>query len=77
MTLASGWEVLTPVGFAAPVHEGQHSVGYFVQHRDGREGFLKAIDLSDVYQAPNVMLELQLVSAQFNFEVKQIGRAHV
>lgn len=70
MTLASGWEVLTPVGSAAPVHEGQHSVGYFVQHRDGREGFLKVIDLSDVYQAPNVMLELQLVSAQFNFEVK-------
>jgi len=72
-TLSRGWRILSAPEPTAQPNEGQHSVGYFVQHLDGREGFLKAIDLSDVYQAPNVMLELQLVSAQFNFEVSLLN----
>ncbi|MBB5293889.1 MULTISPECIES: protein kinase domain-containing protein [Deinococcus] len=58
---------------STPYSQGHHSVGYFVRHADGREGFLKAIDLSNVYQAPNVMQELQAVSAQFNFEVSLLA----
>jgi len=48
---------------------GHHSVGYFVEHLDGRQGFLKAIDLSGALAAPEVMVELARMTSQFNFEV--------
>ncbi|WP_034388540.1 protein kinase [Deinococcus sp. YIM 77859] len=70
LTLEGGWRV---TGRATTVKGqpagGHQSVGYFVERADGHPGFLKAIDLSGIIQARNVMRALQEVTEQFNFEV--------
>lgn len=72
--LGDGWTVLPGTSAstaAAGGHTGgHHSVGYFVQHKDGREGFLKAVDVSGAYSAPDVMEELQRMTSQYLFEVQ-------
>lgn len=70
LTLDGGWRV---TGRATTVRGqpagGHQSVGYFAERADGHQGFLKAIDLSRLIQAQNVMRALQEVTEQFNFEV--------
>ena len=49
-TLENGWNVierLEPPGSGTP---GYFSVGYVVEHPDGRRGFLKALDYSKAFQ---------------------------
>ncbi|MFC4455301.1 protein kinase domain-containing protein [Deinococcus sonorensis] len=64
LTLEDGWKVLSRDGT-----EGGFSVGYLVQHPDGRLAFLKAVDLSSAFQELNMMVALQDIAERHNFEV--------
>lgn len=44
------------------------SVGYLVRHRDGRAGFLKALDFSRAQMATDKMRELENMTRTYNFE---------
>lgn len=64
LTLVDGWKVLSRDGA-----QGGFSVGYLVQHPDGRLAFLKAVDLSSIFQELDMMVALQEVTERHNFEV--------
>jgi len=66
--LANGWAVkkLIPLGPAAT--GGNFSVGYLVEHSDGRKGFLKALDYSRALRSADVARELQRLTTAYNFE---------
>lgn len=67
--LGNGW-IVDSVARRSPTSTGgKFSVGYNVSHKDGRNGFLKAIDLSEVFQAKDTMKAMQAVSEAYNFEV--------
>lgn len=77
VTLAGGWRVTgRPSTMKGGASGGHHSVGYFVEDEGGHLGFLKATDLSDIFQAPNVMRALQETTEQFNFEVSLLEHCH-
>ena len=67
--LGNGWTVGSVVTRSPSATGGKFSVGYKVNNIDGRIGFLKAIDLSEVLQAKDTMKAMQAVSEAYNFEV--------
>ena len=67
--LNNGWKVDSIVTRSPTATGGKFSVGYKVKHVDGKIGFLKAIDLSEVFQAKDTMQAMQAVSEAYNFEV--------
>lgn len=69
-SLANGWNVVSIVTRSPTATGGHFSVGYKVQHLDGRTGFLKAIDLTEVLQASDTMKAMQAISEAYNFEVQ-------
>ncbi len=66
--LDNGWTVVENVNKKAGATGGRFSVGYKVRHKDGREGFLKAIDFSDALSSPDPARALQETTETFNFE---------
>jgi eukaryotic-like serine/threonine-protein kinase len=68
--LHNGWSVESIARRSPTSTGGKFSVGYNVKHDDARIGFLKAIDLSEVFQASDTMKAMQAVSEAYNFEVQ-------
>ena len=68
-TLANGWTVVSIAKRSLTATGGKFSVGYKVANSDGRLGFLKAIDLTEVLQATDTMKAMQAISEAYNFEV--------
>jgi serine/threonine protein kinase len=53
VSLPNGWTVTRPVGRSSTATGGYFSTGYIVENKDGRQGFLKAMDYSRAF-APGV-----------------------
>jgi len=67
--IGNGWTIVSLIKRSPSATGGKFSVGYEAQHSDGRKGFLKAIDLTEVLQAPDTMKAMQAISEAYNFEV--------
>lgn len=75
-TLDSGWKIVAPLGWDVRNGEvidlyngtgGNFSVAYRVE-KDGKEAFLKAIDLTDVLTSANPVTKLQNIINCYQFE---------
>jgi eukaryotic-like serine/threonine-protein kinase len=77
-TTADGWFVENLVSLASYQSGGNFSTGYTVKHRDGRTGFMKAIDFSKAERARDKMRALQELTTSYNFErdVLDLCRGH-
>lgn len=53
---------------------GMFSICYQVENRDGRRGFLKALDYSSTFEAQDQTSQLQSLLAAFNFERSIVAR---
>jgi serine/threonine protein kinase len=67
-TLEGGWTVTRKIERPPDATGGTFCVGYEVEHQDGRQGFLKALDFQSVFVAPDPTAELQKLTANYNFE---------
>lgn len=63
-----GWFVAEKVEMADTQTGGCFSIGYKVEHEDGRRGFLKALDFQEAQNEPDPPRALQRMLATFNFE---------
>lgn len=68
LDLLGGWHVVEYLPKGADSTGGFFSQGYIVRHRDGREGFLKALDYSAALQIPDQVAALQALTAAYLFE---------
>ncbi len=66
--LDGGWTVKELVAAKPSGTGGNFSVRYTVEHEDGREAFLKAMDFSHALQAPDITVALQEALEEYNFE---------
>ncbi len=64
----NGWKVVSFVHRPATATGGRFSVGYHVQHKDGRNAFLKALDFSAAFQSPDPARTLEAMTTAYNFE---------
>jgi serine/threonine protein kinase len=68
MTLPGGWTLVRQASKAITATGGHFSASYIVQHEDGREAFLKAIDFVKAFNAPDITKALEALAREFNFE---------
>ena len=66
--LAHGWRVTRKISKTAANTGGKFSVGYVVVNENGREGFLKALDLSEALGAPDVVKALSILGEAYLHE---------
>lgn len=67
--LGNGWSVVGRQEMADDATGSTFSVGYIVEHEDGRQGFLKAMDyVSRLQHAADPAEELQAMTAAYLFE---------
>ena len=67
--LPRGWIVDQKVVPRPNSTGGKFSTGYFVHNsKDGRQGFLKAMDYTAAFQAPNTIDELKIMADSYTFE---------
>jgi len=66
--LGNGWRVVEKVTKKPKSTGGAFSVGYKVKHADGREAFLKALDFSEAFNAPDPPSELARLTELYLFE---------
>lgn len=66
--LDGGWEVVEELEPPPQATGGRFSVGYLVESEDGRNGYLKALDFSEAFQAADPARQIELVTERFNFE---------
>lgn len=68
--LPKGWKVVEQL--PAPSERGgtggHFSVGYIVEGPDGKQAFLKALDLSSAFHAPDMMSELKRMTTAYTYE---------
>lgn len=63
--LPGGWRVVAPlIGSTG----GNFSEGYLVEGPDGIKGFLKALDYSRAFKAPDVSRAMEAMTTAYNFE---------
>ncbi|MBB4383256.1 hypothetical protein [Bradyrhizobium sp. SBR1B] len=67
MTLDGGWKVVNKIAHV-PSSGGMFSVPYVVADKDGKEHFLKALDFSDAFNAPDPARALQNLTSAYNHE---------
>ena len=67
-SLDDDWKVLSFVHRPTTATGGRFSVGYHVQHKDGRNAFLKALDFSAAFQSPDASRALEAMTSAYNFE---------
>lgn len=65
--LDGGWKVIEQMPRADEATGGHFSIGYVVE-RDGRRGFLKALDFSNMFDEHEPTVVLQAMTGAFNFE---------
>jgi len=68
LILNGGWKVIQRVTPPPHATGGHFSVGYLVEDQSGRKAYLKALDFSVAFQAPDFARELQSMLAAYNFE---------
>jgi len=68
LELDGGWKVVSQRVPAQHATGGRFSVGYIVEHKSGRRAYLKALDFSRAFQAPDPARELQSMTEAYNFE---------
>ena len=66
--LSNGWKVTSRIPRNPANTGGNFSVGYTVVNSDGREGFLKALDLSDALNSPDVLKALAVLVDAYLYE---------
>jgi eukaryotic-like serine/threonine-protein kinase len=66
--LSSGWKVLQRIDRKPNATGGHFSTGYEVVHKDGRRGFLKALDYYEAFQSEDTARVLNSLTQAFNFE---------
>lgn len=66
--LPNGWTVLDIVSKKPGATGGYFSVGYKVQHADGRICFLKALDWSEAFHSEDPPRKMQELTQTYNFE---------
>lgn len=64
----SGWVIGKLAARSPDATGGYFSHGYHTTNRDGREGFLKAFDISRIWTKSNPMQEMEKIATEFNFE---------
>jgi len=69
--LSNGWKVLEKVPRSGGATGGMFSIGYVVEHADGRKGFLKALDFSEALKD---LRELQRLLQEYNFECDLLAK---
>ena len=70
LELEDGWKVIKRIINKDQNTGGNFSVGYMVEKQDGTQGFLKAINLSQVLRMPgqNRTQQLAILTNDYNFE---------
>src|SRR5438046_680864 len=63
--LPGGWRVIAPLSGSTG---GRFSVGYLVESADAKKGFLKALDYSRAFNAPDVARAMEAMTSAYNFE---------
>ena len=66
--LEGGWRVIARIPQVTGQTGGRYSTCYSATNLDGREGFLKAVDLSWALEQPDPTTVLQLITEAYNFE---------
>lgn len=66
--LPGGWMVLRRIDRKPSATGGHFSTGYEVVHKDGRRGFLKALDYYEAFQSEDTARVLNSLTQAFNFE---------
>jgi serine/threonine protein kinase len=67
-TLDGGWKVVELLPRRPGATGGNFSVGYRVEHPDGRQGFCKALDYASALSRPNTPEALHLATEEYIFE---------
>jgi eukaryotic-like serine/threonine-protein kinase len=67
MTLDGGWNVVRKIAHV-PTSGGMFSVPYIVADKDRKEHFLKALDFSEAFNAPDPARALQSMTSAYNHE---------
>jgi eukaryotic-like serine/threonine-protein kinase len=68
LALGNGWKVVDVASRKPNATGGCFSHGYMVVHRDGRQGFLKAMDYTHALQSPNTAEVLQAMTNAYVYE---------
>jgi len=68
LELKDGWNVVSIVKSPPRSTGGHFSVGYLVKNNDGKIAYLKALDFSGAFQAPDPARALQSMTEAYNFE---------
>lgn len=69
-----GWAVKSLVTKRAGATGGNFSKGYLVEHTDGRQGFLKALDYSFAHNHPEPSKVLHHMTSAYEFEKSMCKR---
>ena len=67
-SLPNGWRISRRIVRNSANTGGRFSVGYVVANTDGREGFLKALDLSDALNSSDVVKSLSVLLDAYMYE---------
>ena len=68
LKLKDGWTVVSIIKPAPRSTGGHFSIGYLVRNSNGKKAYLKALDFSTAFQAPDPARELQSMTEAYNFE---------
>ena len=68
LTLNDGWRVVERIERRPGATGGSFSVGYRVEHPDGRRGFCKALDYSKALSAPDTPAAMRTATEEYIFE---------
>jgi eukaryotic-like serine/threonine-protein kinase len=68
LDLASGWHVVSLVKRPPECTGGFFSVGYEVRNKDGRRGYLKAIDFTKAHESEDWTRAIEPLILAYNFE---------
>jgi len=68
LDLDGGWTVVEKVQRSPTATGGNFSVGYLVEHRDGRRGFLKAMNYDAAFFQPDTSAALSAMTEAYLFE---------
>jgi eukaryotic-like serine/threonine-protein kinase len=74
LEVEKGWKVVSAVYRPATSTGGHFSMGYLARNKDGREGYLKALDFSAAFQSPDPSLALEALTKAYNFERKLLNK---
>lgn len=68
VTLDDGWTILEKAKRKPNATGGHFSVGYVAEHRDGRRGFLKALDYTKAFESEDTHQVLAAMTQAYLFE---------